>query len=305
MEPQPTLLPQDTGSTNQNNNETPNPVVSGSVITPENNFQPDLQPNNVPALQPLVSTQFAKPPGKSKRWILILALLILIGLVAGGVLFYTKNKKPDNKLGSAQTTQPKVDPYAGWKNYCEPLAKFCIKYPTDWKITSENDPSFGSASIIVNQASTVNLNFGDLIASATGSPTEDTSDPFSQSPVSPDISVDVTKPVSFFVTSISDTSSKSSGFKVVGGYTAGAGDNIPTYFIVDDTQVTSLSLKAGQASLVQLPFSVADSHQSGNKIIVGVGPISASPYSAAQAAAWFTNTDAKTSLQILQSFSAQ
>ena len=230
----------------------------------------------------------------------ILIVLVVVAAIGLGGYFVAKHYNKKNTPTTSSSTLAKSSNV--WKNYCDSVAKLCLKYPSNWSITDQSLTTVGTIQIIENPTATANATYANLLATSGNPPTEDTSDPLSSSAPSTNTSIDVSHPINFYVSSISNLTNGDTSYKVVGGYTMGSTNNIPSYFVVNTSTISSLALSVGQISKVQLPFNVIDSNQAGHLILVGIGPITSKLYTPAQAAAWFNSSDGKTSLQIMQSF---
>ena len=76
----------------------------------------------------------------------LLLVLILLSVVGGiGYVVYTGHHKTVTANtapapAAHTTTTARVDPYAGWQQYCSTPGGLCFKYPTNWKLASAETP---------------------------------------------------------------------------------------------------------------------------------------------------------------------
>ncbi len=87
----------------------------------------------------------------------ILVIVVVVGLLgAVGWLVYDRQKsKTDsstnstnqqNQVAKEPETKKEVDPYAGWKQYCDDKAGLCFKYPANWKLQESSGTYVGIIS---------------------------------------------------------------------------------------------------------------------------------------------------------------
>lgn len=101
MEPQ-TPLPTQNPHENQNNI---NPTASVNVPTsqPTGTLPQNPQPNEIYPTQPIVGSQLFEPK-KSKKWLALSIVILILLLFIGGVLFYIKTKNSSSPTQSNQAT---------------------------------------------------------------------------------------------------------------------------------------------------------------------------------------------------------
>ncbi len=116
------------------------------------------------------------PTSQTKsNWFIIVFSILGIILLASTIIFYFQNQKlqkqinnqnvsptvqplsPTSKLSSSISIPP--DETAGWKTYTNEVCKYAVKFPTDWKKTS--DPFVGEESINFSPLSTEVISSSD------------------------------------------------------------------------------------------------------------------------------------------------
>ncbi len=227
--------------------------------------------------------------------ILILVIVALIGVV--GFMAYKNHhktvsssttltsKSSSTKSVSSNNQNQPANPYADWKQYCDTEGKVCFKYPASW---TQNQNTFALSSTVNNVSSTVQ---------------------------SPDQAVNISYDYPYvkdagntnFLTMSIDSVPNYPNLKIVGGIYTDT-NNLAQYSIVEASQVTQAGLTVGQTSqftntprfgltsdTTNEPYQfVAIDGQQGN----GANTLTA-------AKNWFSSTEAKQGLLILQSFSTQ
>lgn len=92
-------------------------------------------------LQPITSPETPK----TNILVWLVGGIVILGVGIGIGLFLAKNIYPPLQILPAPTPSPiaTVDPTANWKTYANISYKYSLKYPSDWKITTESgaDPS--------------------------------------------------------------------------------------------------------------------------------------------------------------------
>ena len=218
----------------------------------------------------------------------ILLLILVIAVIGfGGYWVYSRNKTSSNNSPTTATnTTPSttnsptsntktIDPYSGWKTYCDASTGSCFRYPSDWGVLSPLDAQ-GIKAFGQNKAGTISLEYAE--------------------PVKGDASLG-----NFLTKSVDALTTASSSYKVVGGYYITG--NIPGYNLVDSSLVSHLSLSAGKTSDVSnndLYFT-----NSSNKATLEVhynNTSGSSSIGTTQANSWFGSADGKTALLIVQSY---
>jgi hypothetical protein len=207
--------------------------------------------------------------------IIVLVILALIGV--GGWYVWSANQKSQSLVTNSNTTAGNVpvDPYAGWKLYCDTTQKVCFKYPADWSMEPRNNGDIVGA-IIQNPN-------GSIVVSYLASDTRDGS----------------TMP--YYTATLEDLSTANAAFKVVGGYTPSTGDIVPRYKVVDTKFV--IGLTAGQQT--NMVNTARFTNKDGSTGHLEVYPTQTSGFDATKAKAWFTFDDAKTAELIVKSFYLQ
>ena len=246
-----------------------------------------------------------KSAGKVSAVELVIALVVLAMVgIAGYAIVRTHKHTP---IIAAQTPTVSTNPTASWKSSCDSSAKLCLKYPSTWTLHQQTNQSMGTILwFILDQAGTVNVEYGNVPTADTQNTAQtlDTSNPVTGADQSTATSVDTTNPVSFKVVSITNTTSDAA-YKIVGGYVVNSADNIPGYYVLPTSVISSDNLTIGQTTTVAIPLDFTSPTQLHNSVAIGSGPISASAFSAAQATQWFSSSTAQVSLQILESLTSQ
>ncbi len=243
-----------------------------------------------------------KQDGFSAVEVLIALLVAIVIVVVGYFALHHKAKNSNNQLSSSNSTSA----YAGWKNFCDTTQKFCFKYPSNWQGNYQTSATIGLAETVLNRAKSVNALYSNTLPAVGLPPTVDTANPLSTVAPPADTVINVTNGLSFYVSSISNPSNGNAKFKIVSGYFASSSENVPSIEVMDSSVVSSNKLEAGHTfSLSVKAFSLASTTSPNNFIIFGGGPISNATYTAAQAKAWLSSADAKTLLNIIESFYQQ
>lgn len=217
---------------------------------------------------------------------LIVVAVAIIGLLAWRFYDASKSQTPSSTAShtsssssstqaTTQTPPPKVDPYAGWKTYCDDVEKACFKYPSDWTVSVTNaSNSYGIVSAsLKNPALSVIGNYQN----------DDTRD----SMLAP-----------YYVAALEDPSTANASIKVLGGFNATTATVYPEYKVVDTSLTTGLA--AGQqASVENTARFTFKNNRAGS---LDIKPMGANGMTQDQAKAWFTSGDAKTAELIAKSF---
>lgn len=210
--------------------------------------------------------------------LLLAAIAVLVtggigwSIYAGKKAQATSQAQAVSQASAAMTpTPPKVDPYAGWKTYCDDVAKACFKYPANWSIRTMNHKGTEGMVMILNQS-------GEMAGSYDES-----------RPVGGSFPLD-------YIASLDDLSTPNANYKVVGEVYPSPKSFYPAYDVLDKSVTTRLAVGQQDASLA--------GDQKGRW-----GHLTMLPYvyhlTADQAKAWFKTDDAKTSLLIAKSFYLQ
>jgi type II secretory pathway pseudopilin PulG len=219
--------------------------------------------------------------------LLVFVVVALIGFI-GWYVWQTKSNTDKNLTKSNTTStsgasqiantpakQEAVDPYAGWKTYCDTATSGCFRYPSDWNDVSALDAQRIKASG-QNKAGTVNLEYSEPVQGQDG--------------------------IGSFSTKSLAVITNNTALKVVGGYyTVG---NNPGYNIADTSLVQQLGLAEGKVSTINSDSGLYFT-KSSNKAELSVNlnnTTGSTSISASQANDWFSSADGKLALQIVQSF---
>ncbi len=210
----------------------------------------------------------------------LLTVVVVVAVVGTGAYLYHKhsvdNKKVNSTTSSTTNTTTSTnhqglntagtDPYAGWKTYCVPTVKACVKYPSDW-VTSQ----YGG---LQNSACTE-------YASLTG-------------PTNKDTSSDIA-----YIVSIDDFSTSISSLKIVGMVV----NNKPSYSVYNAPYLSQNNIQVGATQAIA-DVNYNFTGNTGNAGLVGTP--CANGYSSIttldQAKDWFNTAEGKTVLKVIQSF---
>ena len=124
----------------ETNSNPTQPSVQTSQITADQTLaetSPDSTPqSNVPTPTAMV-TEPPKP--KSKKPLLIVLLILILGIIAGGVYLYLQNQKsavqPIVPEITQQTPSPTPDPMADWEIYS--ISPYQVKYPQGLQVRED------------------------------------------------------------------------------------------------------------------------------------------------------------------------
>lgn len=225
------------------------------------------------------------------------AVIIVINVAVLGTVswfVYQHNATVPANTASHQTeTQPPSDAYKGWKTYCDDLYHYCFKYPQDWAFTAST-------------SATGTPKLGDTVGASVTDPTSSLAVTY-QNPYTQDAGL-----MNFMTASLDKLTAANQDLVVVGGYipTSGdtglAGNNVPSYQVVDNLLLATYPLTVGKES--QFPNNPRfDDLGSGSPPYTG--RLKASPAvrinSLGETHAWFNESDTKTALLILKSISYQ
>lgn len=212
--------------------------------------------------------------------VLVLVIIGVIGIV-GWVVYKNQHKTTTASVAvttnTKATTQPAVDPYAGWKSYCS-KAGACFKYPADWNPVT-NGPGGPEPGNFKNPQQTLKI-----VSGATNS------------------AAALTDPAVWYTGKIESLSTVNNKYKVWGGYLAAAGVYVPQYAVVDASLVGSNGLAVGQTKSTTDDTYISYTINGGTQhYSLVVFALSNSGFNKSRADAWFNSGDAKTALQIVQS----
>lgn len=215
--------------------------------------------------------------------VLVVVVVALIGIV-GWLIYKNQHKTARTSTATSSTTKPAptANPYAGWKSYCDSMSKTCLHYPSNW---TEQAGLGNQGAVITSPDSTISLyenpNPGNCANSQPG---------------------EINR---FYVNSVDKVTSSSLSLEVVGGYfynqLNGSPRYNPYYILTSTDNVNKYNLKVG--STVNFP----DAWTCYNYGVISGGassqPAGSNEYNSTTQAAssWFSTSDAKTSLKILQS----
>lgn len=217
--------------------------------------------------------------------LILLIAAVIVGLTVTGFLVYRHNKNTAVTTSTSQksTTNTQQNVYANWKIYCDNFYHYCFKYPQDWVLSSNAATKVGdiAGASLLNPAKTTSVSYG----------IPDTHD---------------RGLLAFFVASIDKLTLANQDLTVVGGYipTSGdnglAGNNVPSYQVVDSSLLNTYPLTIGQTTKFPTnpDFTVKNFQALGSFKIrpaITINTISDS-------LSWLNSTDAKTGLLILKSF---
>ncbi|HZP55776.1 MAG TPA: hypothetical protein VFB03_03345 [Candidatus Saccharimonadales bacterium] len=233
---------------------------------------------------------------KSHRFLFIYLVVIVVAALTGGVYAWqhhdVSSLKKQVASQNSQITKLKSDvqtlsaplpgasnnnsplQYKDWKTYCDTINNACFRYPKDWVIT-------GSSSS--NQAT-------ETANNATSTALAQYNDPYTTQALDQ----------VYFIVDTKDLNKKDLGLKVVERVIG----NTPDFVIVDSTYLASNHVTANKSQ------SFMDNAKFTSKNTRATAQFMAKPSNAAlsnikstdQATSWFSSDDAKTCLQILQSF---
>ena len=208
----------------------------------------------------------------------ILVVIVVLAAVSGaGAYVYHKNHKTKAATATSNSTSSNtatkstsnVDPYAGWKTYCDSTTQSCIKHPAEWAAVA------GFPGAFENSTATgyVSLEAGTNKDRSQGSA---------------------------YVVSVDKLTTTSGVLDIVGYIVNGK----PGYSVYDAAYVSANGIKSGST----VDMTVGNYAFSGKIGTVSlVATPGANGYAAIttvdQAKNWFATADAKTSLLVLRSLS--
>lgn len=207
----------------------------------------------------------------------IVIIVVLALIVVGGWYVWQAQNRPTGQQPSANTpsatnNNTAVDPYEGWKLYCDEVRKACFKYPADWTLDTQDVDGAVSVSVL-NPAKTIVATYNS----------EDTRD-------------GATMP--YYVADIEATADND--YKVLGGFVAPATSAIftPEYKVVD----ASFVVGAAEGQEAMITNTARFTRPDGRNGSFRVYPASASEKSRDDAKTWFQSDDAKAGLLVADSF---
>ena len=201
----------------------------------------------------------------------LVAIVVIAVLGFGGWLVWHNHQSKKivdttKSQASKATKIAPVDPYAGWKTYCDTAnAKGCFKYPNDWV-----DSQYGGYE---NSTQTAYIDFSGY----------NNKDQASNSA---------------YVAQVADVNDTSLNLKIIGSVY----NNVPSYAIFNASDVTTL--KAGEdATIVTVnpEFQRNPGEDMSFMATPGFNGIKAIT-TLDQAKAWFSSPEAQASLKVLESF---
>lgn len=197
----------------------------------------------------------------------------------------TSSMPKGNKLNKSTAPTKTVDPYVGWRKYCDNIYYYCFAYPADWKISTETTPrSFGDAgqTSISSPDGTVSVEYLNYYNRPGGNAT-------------------------FNATVIqSIISSANQSLSVIGGFGQLSSSYYPTFAVVDSSQLTDYPLTVGVNSIFPQPLIFTDQRANGGQ---STGSFVSQPIKPMEtntaAQTWLNSSSAVISSKILESFSYQ
>lgn len=228
--------------------------------------------------------------------VLVLVIVVLIG--AAGWLVYKNHYKTTiakptaTSNGSAafsSTSSNSTNTYSGWKQYCDSVNRYCLKYPSNWKFS--NNGSSGQAYIgITNISGTLSVGYTN----------PNTDDGF--------------PPTDFYTSLIYPLSGDSGDYTIIGGYwtsqinSSGQSVEQPFYALIDSSYLKSSPLVVGQISKLSTNIftnanASSTSGSSNASLTVYSIPSNGEFATSNESTSWLNSQDAQTALLILKSFS--
>lgn len=215
--------------------------------------------------------------------LLILVIVGLIGFV-GWYVWHNRATKTTNSPATSTSaiveqkttptaTKPAVDPYAGWKTYCDSTINGCFRYPADW---ADIGAGTDVKALGTNKDETIVLEYAEPVNGNGGLG-------------------------DFLTKSIDSLTTTDTTYKVVGGYyTIG---NIPGYNLADTSLTQQLGLSVGKTTKISNNDLYFTKNSSKATLVAHYDNTSGSSSIAASVAnPWFTSTDGKIALKIVQSY---
>jgi hypothetical protein len=213
--------------------------------------------------------------------VLLIAVAAVLVVGGGGAYVYHRNHKPKAPVASTTTntktstqtgkssTTATANLYAGWKSYCDTTYHYCFKYPTDW--TLDQGIALSPSKAVQVAYANPDTRDGGLLE--------------------------------FSPSYVGKLSGANQDVTVIGGYYTTGGNYSPTYAVVDSSMLTTSPLTVGTQAQFPGNPSFTDQGSESRGQLTSTPAVSISSVSDAQA--WLNSADAKTSLQILQSFDYQ
>jgi hypothetical protein len=203
----------------------------------------------------------------------LLALVVLAGAVGAGVYVYHKDHKSAatttvSTQGTSGTTvaTTKLDPYAGWKSYCDTGSHYCFKYPANWTLSTSADQA-----TVLNASASTEVDYADPYVHDGGA-------------------------LDFVPVSVNNLSVTGLQAKILGGVYTPA--NEPDYGVVDASQLAAYPVTVGQPMSFPSPLHFTDMNANGSPIAAFRARATTSMASESDAQAWFSSSDGQTSLKI-------
>lgn len=226
----------------------------------------------------------------------ILLVLVVLAVAGGtGAYVYHKNHKTKTDTSSTSKTASSthkntpipVDPYAGWKQYCDTAYHYCFKYPADWTLEADAASKVGDlgGASLLNPAKSVQVHYTNVDNRDGGR-------------------------ISFTPSYIQKLSSANQDLTAVCGYAISsgeAGQYPPSCNVVDSSLLTTFPQTIGQqGQFVGNPvFTDAGTSSSTKYLGQLIAEATSSVDTTAAANAWLNSSDAQTALKVLQSFDRQ
>jgi hypothetical protein len=217
-------------------------------------------------------------------------LIILILVVIGGVGYMVYHNDHKAKTVSASTTAGKTstasstksttettaNPYAGWKQYCDGIDKYCFKYPSTWQFSDKSFP--GQSYVTLTDPS-------DSVLAIYNNP----------------YSGDGITGSSFTANLIAPLASDKN-ISVIGGYWAEQAGS-PMYMIVNSSDISPDTVTSGTVQLNSNQFTDTD-NTAKNGTMTLMPTTSSNELPASQVNSWLNSKDTQTGVLILKSLSA-
>lgn len=260
----------------------------GTIIDAQHPPQPaQPQPDGQPVL-PHVK--------QSHRFLLVYLVVILVAALTGGIYAWqhhdvttlrgqVKNQNAriatlQSQVATLSAPQPGASnnnsplQYKDWKTYCDTINSACFRYPKDWTIDGTSSSSQASETL-GNSTTSINVQYNNPVTAQ---------------------ALDQV----FYIASVNDLNKTDLGLKIV----ARVIGNTPDYVIVDSSYATNNHVAAGKTLgfMDNARFSSKTTKASAQFFAKPSGQILSNIKTPDQATAWFNTNDAKTCLQILQSF---
>jgi hypothetical protein len=205
-------------------------------------------------------------------------LLVIVVLAVIGFVGYFVANHVNKKTATLATTTSKtaLNPYTGWKSYCDHSTKGCFKYPSNWTLDSGNSTPTMTDLTIVSPSNTESVEY-----------------------ISPYGNSETTDPGSFYTASLA-TLPVTKSLTIVGGFFTD--NNTPSFAVVDTGLLTTYPLTIGQVSSFDWTDTGFNNINSGVQSYFTASDMALnSTNEPTLAKAWYSTADATTALLILKS----